>query len=216
MNLIEKLHRMLETTSGNPLDIHFILYKDFISQSETPEQILKLILEYPNEIGNSDDNSPTLISEDEVLEYQFDYFDLVRVTLKSIIDKNLSVEEFYKKLYTNVFKLDLLPQDEKGQAILLYLLSSKKFLGLPYYQATGLLEMDEEHYGQIIEKIEDKISLGVYMLNRNFKSKTEEISQLWNLASQLESREEQIVFWAIIIGIIRKYERREIDSSESE
>lgn len=216
MNLIEKLQRLLETASGNPLDIHFILYKDFLSQSEAPEQVLKLILEYPSEIGNSADNSPTLISEDEVLEYQFNYFELVRVTLKNIINKNLSVEDFYKKVYANVFKLDLLPQDEKGQAILLYLLSSKKIPGLPYYQATDLLEMDQEQYGQIIDKIEDKISLGVYMLNRHFKSKTEEISQLWNLAYQLESREEQIVFWAIMIGIIRKYERKGNDSSDSE
>ncbi len=216
MSLTEKIYRLLETASGNPLDIHFVLYKDFISQSETPEQVIKLILEYPSEIGNPDDNSPTLVSEDEVLEYQFDYFELVKVTLKNIIDKNLSIEEFYKKLYTNVFKLDLLPQDEKGQAILLYLLSSKKIPGLPYYQATDLLKMDEEHYGQIIDKIKNQISLGVYMLNRNFKSKTEEVSQLWNLASQLESREEQIVFWAIIISIIRKLERRENDSSDSE
>ncbi|MBR5233111.1 MAG: hypothetical protein IKW03_02770 [Clostridia bacterium] len=216
MKTIEKLQRMLETASGNPLDIHLVLYRDFISQSETPEQVLRVILEYSSEIGNSEDDSPTLITEDEAFEYYFEYFELVNATLKTIIDKNLSVEDFYKKLYTNVFKLDLLPQDEKGQAVLLYLLSSKKIQGLPYYQATDLLEMDEELYKEIINRIEDKISLGVYMLDRKFKSKTEEISQLWKLASKLESREEQIVFWSVIIGIIRKFERGENEVSDLE
>ena len=209
MELLKKLQRTLETSDGNPLDIHYALYKDFINQSESPEQALRVVLEYPGEIGDSSDDTPSIITDGEVSDYLFEYYELVKVMLRSIIDKNLSSEDFYKNVYTNIFKFELLPQNEKGQAILLYLLSSKKIPGLPYHQAENLLIMDEEHFREIIDRIDDKSKLGIYMLNRRFKSKTEEVSQLWEIANQLESREEQIVFWVIIISAIRRHENNE-------
>lgn len=210
MNLMEKLQRLLETASGNPFDVHFVLYTEFLEKSDKPEQVLETIIEYPNTIGNTEDDAPTLITKDDISDYVFEYYELIEALIKSIISKNLSVEDFYSNVYNNVFKLNLLPQDEKGQAILLYLLSSKKIHGLPYYPVTDLLIMDDEQYGQIIDKIKEKILIGIYMLKRQFRSKTEEVSQLWNLAYQLESREEQIVFWSVIIGFIRN---RESDGS---
>lgn len=215
MNLNEKLQRLLATASGNPFDVHLILYTEFMAKSDTPGQVLKTIIEYPHQIGTQEDNSPTLITEEDVANYVFEYFDLIEALIKNIVEKNLSSEDFYNNVYTNVFKFSLLPQDEKGQAILLFLLSAKKIPGIPYYPVTNLLIMDDEQYRQIIDKIEDKIFAGLYMLKRQFRSKTEEASQLWNLANQLMSREEQIVFWSVIIGIIRKHENGEGSTTDS-
>ncbi len=210
----EQLYRLLETSSGNPLDIHYTLYTEFLAKSETPDEILKIILEYSEDIGNVDDDAPTCILEREVAEYSFVHLDLINAITQNIIDQNLSVEEFYKKLYNNLFVLDILPHGDKDQAILLYILTSQKIRGLPYYCAEDLLMMSDDEYKNIVDSIEEKISLAFYMLNRRFKSKTEEVSQLWNIASSLQSREEQIVFWAVIISIIRRFERKSNESLE--
>lgn len=211
----EQILRLLETSSGNPLDIHYTLYTEFLAKSENPGKLLRIILEYSDDIGNVEDDAPTCISERDVVEYLSANIDLIAAITKNIIDQNLSVEEFYKKLYNNLFVLDILPHQDKDQSILLYTLSSNKVFGLPYYCAENLLKMSDEQYNKIIDSIEDKISLAVYMLNRRFDSKTEEISQLWNIASSLQSREEQIVFWAVIISVIRRFERKSNDSSGS-
>lgn len=215
MSKEEQISRLLETSSGNPLDIHYTLYTEFLVKSENPDKLLRLILEYPETIGNVDDNAPTCMTERDVVEYLFVNFDLITAITKNIIDQNLNVDDFYKKLYNNLFVLDILPHQDKDQAILLYTLSSKKILGIPYYYAENLLMMSDDQYNNIIDSIEDKISLAVYMLNRKFKTKTEEVSQLWNIASSLQTREEQVVFWAVIINIIRRYERKSNDTSES-
>lgn len=213
MNQTDQLIRLLETSSGNPLDIHFTLYKDFLSKSENPEKLLQIILEYTDEIGNSNDDSPTLISEKEVSDFLFVYFDLISAITRNIVVQNLSVEDFYKKLYANIFVSDILPHHEKDQAILLYTLN-EKIPGIPYHHAEDLVKMDDEQYNQIIDSIEEQLSLAVYMLNRRFRSKTEETSQLWKIAASLESKEQQIVFWAVIINIIRRHERKSYESPE--
>lgn len=214
MSQTEQLSRLLETSSGNPLDIHYILYRDFLSKSENPDKLLRIILEYSEQIGNVDDDSPTLISKKEVADFLFIYFDLISAIVKNIIDQNLPVEDFYKKLYTNIFVLDILPHQEKDQGILLYILN-EKVAGIPYHYAEDLLKMDDEQYGQIIDSIEDQLTLAVYMLNRRFKSKTEEASQLWKIASSLENKNQQIVFWAMIINCIRRFERKSRESADN-
>lgn len=215
MSKEEQISRLLETSSGNPLDIHYTLYTEFLIKSENPDKLLRLILEYPETIGSADDDAPTCMSERDVAEYLFVYFDLITAITKNIVDQNLSVDDFYKKLYNNLFVLDILPHQNKDQAILLYTLTSKKIFGIPYYCAENLLIMSDDQYNSIIDSIEDKISLAVYMLNRKFKSKTEEVSQLWNIASSLQTKEEQVVFWAVIINIIRRHERKFNDTPES-
>lgn len=212
----KQLYRLLETSSGNPLDIHYTLYTEFLATSEIPDKLLRIILEYSRDIGNVDDNAPTRMCERDIAEYLFKNFDLVNAITENIVNQNLEVEDFYRKLYNNLFVLDILPHEDKDQAILLYVLTSKRVAGVPYYHADNLLRMSDDEYNEIINGIEEKISLAVYMLNRNFNSKTEEVSQLWNIASDIQTREEQIVFWSVIINIIRRFERKSQDSTGKE
>lgn len=207
MNLLEKLDRFLENTSANPLDAIAILYNDFIVGNDNPDVVLQKILEHPSNIGDVENDVLIDISNDDISNFLSLYFDLISATIKNLIEQNLDISEFYKRLYINIFEAPAFPHEEKDQVILLYVLLYQKSLGLPYYQAKDLLVMDEEKYKNIIKSIEKEISLGVYMLSRHFKSKTEETSQLYNIASKLKSKEEQIVFWSSIITIIKHFSR---------
>lgn len=59
---IERLKNTLKKASGNTTDIYFMLYTDYFENGDNPAEALKIILEYPNEIGDQKDENPSNIS----------------------------------------------------------------------------------------------------------------------------------------------------------
>lgn len=43
------------------------------------------------------------------------------------------------------------------------------------------------------------------MLNRGFRNRAEEASQIYDIFSEIDKREEQIVFLAILINIVQRH-----------
>ena len=127
---------------------------------------------------------------------------MLKSYVHSLVLKNLNEQDFYQKLYDVVFQSDIFPQDEKAQAILLCFLT-EKLREIPYFQAVNLLEMDSDEYKEAIQRLNPKIQKIINVLNRNFKSRTEEASQIYEILSSLKNRNDKIVLLSVYTNIIQ-------------
>ena len=123
-----------------------------------------------------------------------------------LVRENLPVEEFYEKLYTQIFSSELFPDDEHVKTVLLRFLAGELPI-LPYFQASDLLSMTDKDYQAAAERVNDQVTQAVHMLNRNFSSRTEEASQLYRLATEIPSKEDQTMYWSIMVTILKERAR---------
>ena len=130
------------------------------------------------------------------------YIKAKSVANQEILRENLEEEAFYQKLYRAVFKSEVFPSDKITSAILLKMMADGA-KELPYFQLTDLLDISNEEFRTIIDEIRPQLNRSITLLNRHLDTATMESSQLWKIASELD-REKQIVYWAVIIGIIRQ------------
>lgn len=123
-----------------------------------------------------------------------------------LVRENLTVEEFYEKLYTQVFSSEQFPDDEHVKIVLLRFLAGELPI-LLYFQASDLLSMTDKDYQAAAERVNDQVTQAVHMLNRNFSSRTEEASQLYRRATEIPSKEDQTVYWSIMVTILKESAR---------
>lgn len=200
---IEKVDEILENARGNPLDIYAVLYREYLLSSEKPSAVLQHILQFcAHPVGSEDDDSPELMSNEQEWKIKRNYYRLAREIVWVLARENLPVEEFYEKLYVQIFSSELFPDDESIKIVLLKLLAEELSI-LPYFQASNLLPMTNENYQAALERVNGQVIQALHMLNRNFDSRTEEASQLCRLAAELPDKEDQTVYWAVLVSILK-------------
>ncbi len=127
------------------------------------------------------------------------YYMLLKEIVSSIARKNLIPEEFYERLYANVFQSNIFPEKESERGIILYLMA-RRISGLPYYQAYDPVILEDNEFREVIKSIENELEKAKYMMNDRFDSRTEITSQLCDIADSLETREKKSVFWACVLN----------------
>lgn len=200
---------ILENAPGNKYDVYYVLCNECISNSQEPYKTLMEVLKYSKSIGADDGSEPANISTEEIKNAEQKYIDLLNEIVQVIVQDNPTEEEFYKKLYENVFISQLLPQNSKSKAILTKILAEDVML-IPYYQAENLLQMSNEEYRDYLERIKPNVLKALHMLNRNFETLTEIASQLYNILDDIEIREDKIVFISAVLAVIMN--KRQLES----
>lgn len=201
---IAKVDDILENAKGNPLDVYATLYREYLLGSKKPSAVLRQILQfYAHPVGSKDDDTPEVMSSEQEQEIRWNYCRLAREVVRVLARENLPVEKFYEKLYTQIFSSELFPDNEYVKIVLLRFLAAELPI-LPYFQASDLLSMTDENYHAAAERVDDQVVQAIHMLNRNFDSRTEEASQLCRLAVEIENEEDQIVYWSIVVAMLRE------------
>lgn len=204
MKMIEKKDSIIDTlknAKGNSLDIYSDLYKRCVDNKENAPRILQEILEYPDEIG-VDDNASRVVSKDHEDKFKKMYTQLLLDETEALVKENLPREEFYQKLWEKIFESDTAPDtDEKGAVCIKILNETVPWL--PYYQAQGLIQMEDEEFGNRIQSITPCIQESIHMLNRRFEQKTEEASQFCRIIRSLDEKD-ATVYLATLLNILRK------------
>lgn len=208
-NIIERITDKCQNASGNIYDIYYALYKDFLAKSDTPVSVLQHLLTEVQRYDFEDDQNCKYITLTDIEETKELYFPLLKAYIHSLMLNNLTEEEFYQKLYNTVFQSEIFPQDEKKQAILLCFLS-EKIPGIPYFQAMNLLKMTSDEYKEAIQHLKPQIEKAIDILNRSFKSRTEEASQIYEIMSSLKTRSDKIVFLAVYTNIIQNNTKQQL------
>lgn len=200
----ECLIRTLESATANATDVYFRLYEDYFENEDEPEEALRIILEYPREIGDTEDRNPQSITRQEENRIICNLEDFINGTTIRIAEMNLSQEDFYKRLYKVFFKTydDFCPRNKEEKVIALKILSERVW-AVPYYQTVETTSVIREEFRDGIEAIQKSLQEAFYMLNRQFTTKPEQVAQILRIADAISDKKQQIIYWTVILNHLR-------------
>lgn len=199
--IFDKVNTILKTAQGNILDICYALYCECISQSDSPHEVLQQILQYESPVGTKD--APSEKIKDEVKNrISISYYNLLHDIVQLLMGENTPVNEFYQKLYEQIFSLNIFPRGDVERAVILWLLIDN-MPEFPYYQAVNLLKKSDAEYREALNRLRPHLNQAVHMLNRHFGSRTEETSQLVRIASEIRDESDQIIYWSALISLFK-------------
>lgn len=206
----ESLIRTLESATANATDVYFKLYEDYLEKGDEPEEALRIILEYPREIGDTEDRNPQSIARQEESRMLYSLGDLVDGMTIRIAEMNLPQEDFYRRLYQALFRSDgdLCPQSKEEKVIALKILSERVW-AVPYYQTVRTTELTKAEIEEGLETIQKKLQEAFYMLNRPFPAKPERAAQILRIADTITDRKLQIIYWTVILDHLRNKGERD-------
>lgn len=206
----ESLVATLDNASANAADVYLRLYEDYFVDGDDPEEALRIILEYPREIGDVNDSNPQGITRQAENRITESLESLINGTVSRIADMNLTQRDFYKNLYMTLFKSDneVFPQSKEEKAITLKILS-ERVRAVPYYQVMEDGTISREEFEEGIEKLQTQLQEAYYMLNRQFPTTPARAAEIVRIADTIEDRKRQIVFWTVIINSLRNVNEKE-------
>ena len=205
---IEKVRLMMETWEDHPYDACKIIF-DMISdeQIDEPWIIIKEVLSNPKAIGNKK-AEPKEISRDELNRLSYRYRDYLTKLVEMLSMKDVEEDAFYQELYTLVFDSDIIPENRENRAFYLCELIYNVKL-IPYYRTEDLVKFKDEEFKSLYDSLALQLDRAYHMCYRKFDTKSERVSQYWRLASELKTREEQIVFLTVVIEMEKDKEKKE-------
>lgn len=201
----ENLLNRLKTATGNATDVYFGLYTDFFEAGDEPEKALREILEYEEEIGDTEDKNPARITRQEELRLVAALEEIISGAANRIAEMNPAKDDFYRKLYRAVFDSDseLFPQSREEKVIALKLLSESVGV-VPYFQVMDTERVSREEFKSGINRVWPSVQEAFYMLQRQFPTTPEETAQLLRIADSIPDKKDRIVFWTVIISKLRR------------
>ena len=197
----ESLLNTLDKATANAVDVYFDLYTTYFEDGKEPEEALRTILEYPNEIGDTKDQSISLQDETKLF---FSLEELICGIAERLAEMNLPQDEYYKKLYRNVFNSDneLYPQSKEEKVIALKILSERA-VAVPYFPIEEMDKISKEEFEQTVQDLRPSIQEAFCMLQRRFSNMPERIAQILRIADKITDKREKIIFWTVIINKMR-------------
>lgn len=200
--------RLMETlgkASGNTTDIYFNLYMDYLENEIDAAEALKIILEYPNEIGDKKDKNSTNISYQEENRIICIFEEMITGMTDRIVELNLTKEDFYKKLYLTIFNNDneLFPQEKEEKVIALKILSERVNV-VPYFQVIDTERISKEEFVDGIGRLTERIQEATHMLQRQYATTPDEAAQLLRIGDGIEDKKDRIILWTVLINELRR------------
>ena len=200
----ESLLNTLDKATANAVDVYFDLYTTYFEDGKEPEEALRTILEYPNEIGDTKDKNHQSISLQDETKLFFSLEELICGIAERLAEMNLPQDEYYKKLYRNVFNSDneLYPQSKEEKVIALKILSERA-VAVPYFPIEEMDKISKEEFEQTVQDLRPSIQEAFCMLQRRFSNMPERIAQILRIADKITDKREKIIFWTVIINKMR-------------
>lgn len=204
----EGLTKTLEKATANAYDVYFDLYTKYIENGDNPEEALEIILDYPGKIGDTEDKNPQYIKRKDEKCITSILDDLICGIANRIAEFNYTKKEFYQKLYAAVFCSDdaIAPQSKEEKVIALKILSERA-VAVPYYQLYDIENISEDEFGETMRQIHPQLHEAFCMLQRQFTTMPEMVSQLLRIADSISDRRKRIVFWTIVMSKFKNIDR---------
>lgn len=199
----QDIENILEKNGGHPADVCRELY-GIMKESQEPEKLLQQILEYPDLIGDPDNENPESMTQEEIDDFaRLNYSYIIQFS-RLLARKNLAQEEFYHRLYIELFNSEngLLPDTENAKALILETLANHVRC-VPYYQLDEAEDMSEEVFEAAVERLEPQLKKARHILQRDFKTKTKMGIQYYNMLNDISDETDKIVFLSLLLGFIR-------------
>ena len=208
--MLERIEEILESNKGI-LDKYTELYISLLkNDAENYYLNFKKIIEYSDLNVDFEDDDLDVDSKNEIALIGIKYFRILRDLVNVIAEDNDCPEQFYQKLYNNIFRSDLFKLSDREFGVVLFILSMQ-IQELPYYQTNNLLEMDNDEFSESVVEIGQQVAKGLYMANVRLHTYTEIASQLYDIAGSFGNRKKAIVFLAAVLS---KYKKQQNDDND--
>lgn len=168
--------KILETWSGELEDLCYELYNMLMKENaDNRIQCFQFICE---NIGEIDSDESVQVKEyfsegevDRLKELYGNYVDEAINSVRRKVDsQKLSVSEFYRLLWNTVFSDSLLTLEKEKVFGLLWIIADN---GIPYYELSTPLSMENEEFKRIIEENKESSDRISYILSIPFEQRTE-------------------------------------------
>ena len=197
--ILGTIQSLLSACEGNYYDAYFIICKEYLKKASAPAEIIRTLLQFEKNPNNQKAIYENITKEefDKIVQR---YKPLIKDLIRLWEIENPTEDQFYSKVYSTIFNSALFPDDARSQAVFLSILSDA-FPDIPYYRAENVLLMADNQYKEAVERLEKSLMKAIHMYFRPFQSKTEQASQLWKIASEIESTDDQIVYWSVVLNM---------------
>ena len=204
----EGLMNTLEKATANASDVYFDLYTKYFEEGDAPIEALEIILEYPGRIGDTEDTNPQFIKKNDEKNITIAFGDLICGMAGRMVEINYTKEEFYKKLYEVIFcsESELMPQSKEEKVIALKILSEQA-IAVPYFQVSGMERFSGNELEETVMKIRPQLREAFGMMQRQFPTLPEMVSQLSRIADTISVKRERIAFWSMVMNKFRNDDR---------
>ncbi|NIB41472.1 hypothetical protein HBA55_17855 [Pseudomaricurvus alkylphenolicus] len=172
-----------------------------IIESETDSNVADL-LEYTcinfESISSNDtvDLKVASISDKDKEELKASYGKISDEMLASLIDRNLSSEEFYSELW-GIISNPFFSNELKRAFVLYNMLMDKR---IPYFNVSEGVKMNDDEFRDISASIATEKANVRFLLTRKFKQKTQQASNLLDVLSSVDDIKRKTVLLAYIIN----------------
>ena len=185
-----------EHADGKIYDVCQAYYLHYLKPSTTSEEAAKKLREFYEACG--------FIQSDQTLKIETitspnvfqELMDTNRVIIEKIVDnlikQNVGEDEFYNLLWEQMQNEVLFPSEDSH---------------LPPVEM-----MDDDDYMESIQRIKVDYQKALFAINYGYAQKTQMAEQILNIATEIESSQDRIVFVANILG----YYKNQIDNLENE
>lgn len=206
---MNKYMEVLNTWNGELEDLCFELYSMLKQESEN-EQIFyfQMLCEMVGTIESNESRTLHKYFEKgdigQLKEIYGKYVDeTINAVRKKVICDKLEIEDFYRLLWNMVMKNSILNSDKEKAFGLLWILADN---GIPYFEVGTPLSMENEEYGQIIDKNKKSIDRVKYILSIPFDQRTEVASLVLQEILKVEDYRVQTVILTQVMAIYAKKE----------
>lgn len=204
-NVQQNILNILETASGDPLDIAYAIYNQIREADVEESEIFMFFLEKSEDIESSDEkHMERMFSEEEKYQYARDYGKIIDGTLEALLKRNYNKERFYSELWKFIEENPLLDNEKLKAFALYYIWVDSR---IPYYELDEGIKMSNDEYSNICLKMTDEIKKARFILNVPTEQKTERASRLVQVLDEIEGERERAVFMSQIVELSERSER---------
>ncbi|MDE6074995.1 MAG: hypothetical protein K2G26_01000 [Clostridia bacterium] len=121
---------------------------------------------------------------------------ILKPNIDNLINQNVEQREFYINIWKTVSNPSLFADDEDKIGALIFLESYDK---VPYFKLDKPLDITEEEFNELFDKLNMKIQKCLYVFNRGYEYRTEVASQLLRIIEHESDERNKVVLLAGIL-----------------
>lgn len=211
----QDLERILKTYSGSAINlcVYVLEQTKELSFEEQVEFVSELCEQFGMVKSDKSFSIPEVISEDDKENLKDEYGKYVdgvlEASLKKAYNNTYTKDEFYRLLWGNFVKTEMLATDEEKAFALYYIAIDRK---VPYFQMEKGLLMENDEFNKLRRQTKESIQRVEFILANSYKQKTEEASLILTELINLGSFEEQTVVLAALLASMRKEQKQMLDA----
>lgn len=184
----------------NTIDCFTKLYLYVAQHSENAPQLLQYVLECDC-INTRNDVDPKLIEEQLSDRNRSDCRRMSSQVVKRLSNLNETEESFYSRLWDHLQSSCYIDDNERGYALLVISCNVR----LPYHQLDKGIQMSDDQYGEITDRLYPHILRSIQILiRRKGLQRTQVASLLYQQLERLTNDDEKAVYLSHIISFLEK------------